>query len=70
MLQNEVLVATEAAKSSQRADLENHIKTAQNTLEEKNNELAKMKSLLEQVGHVPLNMINPPILNCKSECQY
>ena len=50
MLQNEVLVATEAAKSSQRADLENHIKTAQNALEEKNNELSKIKSLLEQVG--------------------
>ena len=63
-------MATEAAKSSQRADLENHIKTAQNTLEEKNNELAKMKSLLEQVGNVPLNLTNPPILNCESECEY
>ena len=31
MLQNELLLASEAAKTSQRADLEDHIKTAQNS---------------------------------------
>ena len=45
-----MLLTTEAAKTSQRKDLENHIKTAQNTLEERNNELTKTKASLEQTN--------------------
>ena len=45
------MLATEAAKDTQRADLENHLKTSQNALEDKGNELSKVKLLLEQVHH-------------------
>ena len=48
-LQNELLLAAEAGKSSQRVDLENHLKTHENFAAEKNAELAKVKQQLEQV---------------------
>lgn len=47
--QTDLLLAAEATKTSQRADLENHIKTAQNMVEEKTNELSKMKQQWQQV---------------------
>ena len=49
LLQNELLLASEAEKVSQRADLEDHIKTAQANVEEKKGEIAKLQKLLEQV---------------------
>ena len=49
MLQNELLLASEAEKTSQRADLEDHIKTAQNSVEEKKEEISKLQKQLEQV---------------------
>jgi len=49
LFQTDLLLAAEAAKTSQRADLENHIKTAQNMVEEKTNELSKMKQQWQQV---------------------
>ena len=49
VFQNELLLATEAEKTSQRADLEDHIKTAQNSLEEKKEEIYKLQKQLEQV---------------------
>ena len=47
--QNELLLASEAEKVSQRADLEDHIKTAQVNVEEKKTEIAKLQKQLEQV---------------------
>lgn len=49
LFQNELLVASEAAKTSQRSDLENHIKTAQVAMEEKTAEVEKLKQSLEKV---------------------
>ena len=49
LFQNELLLASEAEKVSQRADLEDHIKTAQANVEEKKGEIAKLQKLLEQV---------------------
>ena len=49
MFQNDLLLASEAEKTSQRADLEDHIKTAQNSLEEKKEEIIKLQKQLEQV---------------------
>ena len=48
-MQNELLLASEAAKVSQRTDLEDHIKTTQNSLEEKKSELLRLQQSLEQV---------------------
>ena len=61
MLQNELLLASEAEKTSQRADLEDHIKTAQNSLEEKKEEISKLQKQLEQSENW-LNMYGSPIL--------
>ena len=49
LLQNELLLASEAEKASQRADLEDHIKTAQASVEEKKAEIGKLQKQLEQV---------------------
>ena len=61
MLQNEFLLASEAEKTSQRADLEDHIKTALNSLEEKKEEISKLQKQLEQSENW-LNMHGSPIL--------
>ena len=61
MLQNELLLASEAEKTSQRADLEDHIKTAQNSLEEKKEEISKLQKQQEQSENW-LNMYGSPIL--------
>ena len=61
MLQNELLLASEAEKTSQRADLEDHIMTAQNSLEEKKEEISKLQKQLEQSENW-LNMYGSPIL--------
>ncbi len=45
----EVLLATEAAKNTQKADLENHVQTIQNSLDEKTTELTGTKTQLSQV---------------------
>jgi hypothetical protein len=50
IFQSELLIATEAAKTSQRADLENHLKTAQNTFDEKHHEIIRLKQQLDEVG--------------------
>ena len=49
VFQNELLLALEAEKNSQRADLEDHIKTAQNSVDEKKEEISKLQKQLEQV---------------------
>lgn len=48
-LQSELLLASDAAKASQRVDLENHIKTANNALDKANTQLTAVKGQLEQV---------------------
>ncbi|XP_060565596.1 early endosome antigen 1-like [Ruditapes philippinarum] len=53
----ELLLASEAAKASQRADLEDHIKTAQNSLEEKKSELNRVQQQLGKVSPIYLYLV-------------
>ena len=48
--QNEVLLAQEAASATQRADLESHLRTAQNALEDKQKELRNLNELKCEKG--------------------
>uniref|UniRef100_A0A2K6L502 Early endosome antigen 1 n=1 Tax=Rhinopithecus bieti TaxID=61621 RepID=A0A2K6L502_RHIBE len=45
----ELLLSAEAAKTAQRADLQNHLDTAQNALQDKQQELNKITTQLDQV---------------------
>uniref|UniRef100_A0A8D2LPY5 Early endosome antigen 1 n=1 Tax=Varanus komodoensis TaxID=61221 RepID=A0A8D2LPY5_VARKO len=45
----ELLLSAEAAKAAQRADLQNHLDTAQNALQDKQQELNKVSTQLDQV---------------------
>uniref|UniRef100_A0A670YNK5 Early endosome antigen 1 n=1 Tax=Pseudonaja textilis TaxID=8673 RepID=A0A670YNK5_PSETE len=46
----ELLLSAEAAKAAQRADLQNHLDTAQNALQDKQQELTKVCTQLDQVA--------------------
>ncbi|KAM6437265.1 early endosome antigen 1 [Liasis olivaceus] len=46
----ELLLSAEAAKAAQRADLQNHLDTAQNALQDKQQELTKVSMQLDQVA--------------------
>ncbi|XP_015668154.1 early endosome antigen 1 [Protobothrops mucrosquamatus] len=46
----ELLLSAEAAKAAQRADLQNHLDTAQNALQDKQQELTKVSTQLDQVA--------------------
>uniref|UniRef100_A0AAY4D6G3 FYVE-type domain-containing protein n=1 Tax=Denticeps clupeoides TaxID=299321 RepID=A0AAY4D6G3_9TELE len=46
----EMLLSAEAAKSAQRADLQNHLETAQHALQDKQQELSKSKAQLEELN--------------------
>ncbi|KAH0616741.1 hypothetical protein JD844_028110 [Phrynosoma platyrhinos] len=49
LFKTELLLSAEAAKAAQRADLQNHLDTAQNALQDKQQELNKVNTQLDQV---------------------